>query len=903
MKISDKFADFILENSRAVIILMLLLTIGLGAGIPSLTLNTSFEEFIGQDTTTERYEYVKSNFRTGPENTTTSIVILERGYHVIGYKDMVEQLRFQQRIYDNRTISRTLSKKDPPSGISYIIATVLIQKGKRPSDKIDPFESDRPSPEMMVREINASSGTTQGPGGASQDAIASTEKEAINILNKGVIGPAGGVYAYVPRYYDSKFNQRAHATAIYVYQGDDLSNQELLESQTSMRSISDQVFHESRHGKIRVYGSGIVNDELNRATWDSLLLVGPISVFFVLGVLLYAFRDPFDVLLALFGIVLVLVWMFGFMGWVGLDFNQLFISIPIFLTGLALDFGIHVIMRYREERDTSSPVDPRSVFLGGANGDNLRSPMAKAVGGVGAAFALVTLSTALGFGSSVTSPSQPIRHFGLIATFGIISAFLIFGAFVPALKIELDQLLESNGITRNNAPFGTESGFFHEALKRSVVIAGRFPWVVVTLALLASTAGLIGASTLDTTFDQSELHVEETPRWMDSLPEPFRPGDFQTRESLEFFRNNGFVYENNIAHILVTGDITSADTLYRIDRAFEDAVASNATTEFGKHDVRKIDIYSKPIRPGLTPITAMQSVAANNSSFNQTLSSADTDDDGIPDQNIKQVYDAFFASNPEAAKTVIARENGDYEALRVRLATDGTESTRFIAAEMRKSADTIDGSGVTATATGRPIIRADVQKKLFTTIIRSFVLTLVIVSIVLAIVYRKTRNRTSLGIVTVIPVVFATAWILGTMAILGIKFNLLTSLITSFTIGLGIDYSIHITERFAQERERKSSLNSALQTTIYGTGGALLGSALTSAGAFGVLTFALLKPLQQFGLISALTIIYAFIASVVVLPSLLVLWSQYFETEDSPETHTSEASLERLTRAIRNTIF
>lgn len=67
-----------------------------------------------------------------------------------------------------------------------------------------------------------------------------------------------------------------------------------------------------------------------------------------------------------------------------------------------------------------------------------------------------------------------------------------------------------------------------------------------------------------------------------------------------------------------------------------------------------------------------------------------------------------------------------------------------------------------------------------------------------------------------------------------------------------------------------------METTITGTGGALLGSAATTAGGFGVLTLAVLPFLQEFGLITALTIIFAFLASILVLPSLLALWTRYF---------------------------
>jgi len=66
-----------------------------------------------------------------------------------------------------------------------------------------------------------------------------------------------------------------------------------------------------------------------------------------------------------------------------------------------------------------------------------------------------------------------------------------------------------------------------------------------------------------------------------------------------------------------------------------------------------------------------------------------------------------------------------------------------------------------------------------------------------------------------------------------------------------------------------------MRVSLTGTGGALLGSAATTVGGFGVLVFAIMPPLQQFGIITGMTIIYAFVASVIVLPSLLVVWTRY----------------------------
>jgi predicted RND superfamily exporter protein len=127
------------------------------------------------------------------------------------------------------------------------------------------------------------------------------------------------------------------------------------------------------------------------------------------------------------------------------------------------------------------------------------------------------------------------------------------------------------------------------------------------------------------------------------------------------------------------------------------------------------------------------------------------------------------------------------------------------------------------------------------------------------------------------------------MFLLEIPFNILTGMITSLTVGLGVAYSIHLSERYNQELKRSDTMWDAMETAVTGTGGALLGSAATTVGGFGVLAFAILPPLQQFGIITGMTIIYAFLASVLVLPSLLVVWTRFFDPDHASTEETSTA--------------
>jgi predicted RND superfamily exporter protein len=282
----------------------------------------------------------------------------------------------------------------------------------------------------------------------------------------------------------------------------------------------------------------------------------------------------------------------------------------------------------------------------------------------------------------------------------------------------------------------------------------------------------------------------------------------------------------------------------------------------------------------------MERVAAANESFNATFTAADTTGDGVPDTNLKQVYDELFAANEEQATAVVHRtDDGEYKALRIVTFAAGDATRGETTEEMQAVAAQIESDEVTATATGQQTVLFHlVSEALFDTVVQSLTFTLVAVILFLTIASWATTRDATLGIVTTIPVVLSLSWVLGTMYLLDIPFNSTTGMITSLSIGLGVAYSIHVSQRYRQQLERTGSVRSALRSTVTGTGGALLGSATTTAGGFGVLVFAFVPSLQQFGFITALSIVYAFLASVLVLPSLLILWTRWFRSVDTTET-------------------
>jgi predicted RND superfamily exporter protein len=167
-------------------------------------------------------------------------------------------------------------------------------------------------------------------------------------------------------------------------------------------------------------------------------------------------------------------------------------------------------------------------------------------------------------------------------------------------------------------------------------------------------------------------------------------------------------------------------------------------------------------------------------------------------------------------------------------------------------------------------------------------IALATIVVTLTAVFRSIHGSASLGAVVSVPIALVVGLVVGGMYLLSIPLTLLTALLMSLVIGMGVDYNIHIGDRFADELRAGHAPIPALRAAVTGTGGALLGSTLTSAGAFATITLVPQAQLQSFGTIVVVALVTAFLVSVLVLPSLLLLWSRYGGIE-TPTTESVSA--------------
>ncbi|WP_411966794.1 efflux RND transporter permease subunit [Haloferax sp. YSSS75] len=814
----DRLGEYITENPGRVVALFFVLTLVFGAGLGNISTDAGTSQFTNDSPAQEALDDVNREFSPAFETSSGSTQLIQQSSNVLSKQSMLDMLRLQERIMNRPDLRATSS-----SSIAATVARTLDPSATTLDQQIDALESASPS------EVRAAAKqATANPN------VASLLSNDFNRESVRASSTIGVVSHEVPGISSSAGTS-----------GTSPMTDIQLEIQT-MTSVADS--------DIRVFGSGIISSELGNVIADSLLLVVPAAVLLIFGFLVVAYRDPIDLILGVVSLVLAVVWTFGFMGLADIPFSQMLIAVPPLLLAVGIDFGLHAVNRYREER---------------VKGTEPVLSMRTTVKQLSVAFFIVTGTTVLGFLANVTSDLAPIRDFGLVAAVGILFTFLVFGVFLPAAKLYVDQLREKYDVPAfASSPLGSEGGYLARVLSVGVVIGRRAPRAFLVVVLLTTVvAGAYGTG-VDTSFSQEDfLPPEEQAGYLQQLPEPFKPGVYTVTKDLNYLEDNFESTQGDSVTIYVEGQLRQDSSLEMIHRAGEDPPES-----FVAEDRRA---------QSTSIVTVIQSYAAQDPEFAALVDRNDANGNGVPDDNLDTIYDELLSSPVSGQASSYITD--DYRKTRIVYTVEGDAEQDAIVADGRDVAERLR---MDSTATGNTVVFDAVSDTIFTSAIQSLTVALVATAIFLVFIYQLLEGQWTLGVVNLIPIVVTLALLAGSMRFFGIPLNALTATILAIAIGLGIDYSAHVVHRFADEYNESGDLYEALRLTVSGTGGALTGSMLTTTTGLGVLAIAITPVLGQFGIVTALSIFYSYLTALVVTPPALVVWERLTQRETTTSAPT-----------------
>jgi predicted RND superfamily exporter protein len=216
----------------------------------------------------------------------------------------------------------------------------------------------------------------------------------------------------------------------------------------------------------------------------------------------------------------------------------------------------------------------------------------------------------------------------------------------------------------------------------------------------------------------------------------------------------------------------------------------------------------------------------------------------------------------------LTEDGGSIRYLKIRVDVEAETSAMVyeIVTELDAEAMIISmDTGGRAYVVGDLVVLSNVLSGLISSIISSTAISLAVSMLVLTLLTRRFGQ----SLLVVLPVGLAGSWVVGTMALLDINWNVLTIMITALTIGLGIDYSIHVWRRFEANRAAGMAIWPAMRDMYVNTGAALLMSAGTSICGFMVLMLSPVPVIRDFGMVSSISVAFSLVLALLVLPGLL----------------------------------
>ena len=128
-----------------------------------------------------------------------------------------------------------------------------------------------------------------------------------------------------------------------------------------------------------------------------------------------------------------------------------------------------------------------------------------------------------------------------------------------------------------------------------------------------------------------------------------------------------------------------------------------------------------------------------------------------------------------------------------------------------------------------------------------------------------------LATITTAPIFLMIVWLYAIVGIAGYGLNMVTVSIAAISLGVGIDYVIHIIERFREEKEKGMSTMNSIEAVGGASGIALFGSAMSDITGFAIINQSEMGFFSTFGLFCAIMIGLSLIASLVLAPAALGL--------------------------------
>ncbi len=175
--------------------------------------------------------------------------------------------------------------------------------------------------------------------------------------------------------------------------------------------------------------------------------------------------------------------------------------------------------------------------------------------------------------------------------------------------------------------------------------------------------------------------------------------------------------------------------------------------------------------------------------------------------------------------------------------------------------------GVTAGLTGRPVLQADEMETTNRDMTKASVIAVIVIALLFIIVLHGWRRP----LMVVVTMLLAIGWTFGFATVAVGELNLLSIVFTLVLVGIGVDFGVHLVSRALEAGRGGDTVGESVETALRTTGPGITLGCLTSVCAFYSVLGSDFVGLAELGLIGGTGMLLSLLATLVVLPALLLI--------------------------------
>jgi predicted RND superfamily exporter protein len=148
---------------------------------------------------------------------------------------------------------------------------------------------------------------------------------------------------------------------------------------------------------------------------------------------------------------------------------------------------------------------------------------------------------------------------------------------------------------------------------------------------------------------------------------------------------------------------------------------------------------------------------------------------------------------------------------------------------------------------------------------KSLVLMILVIFIIISVLFVNMRA----GLVAIVTNLFPIIVLFGVMGYAGIPLNTGTAMVAAIALGICVDHTMHFMVRYHRKTHRHQDEGLALAETIHQESIPIMAASIALAFGFATLATSSFPPVMHFGLLSAMVMLLALLATFIVTPILL----------------------------------